>query len=433
MKKLAFLLSTIVLMLASCSKDSEGLENLLRHIPADATTVAGINVKSTLEKSGCKVDGSKVVVSDELKEILKNDRQLSKVFNIVSTVDAGVKIDWVGVFAMGGKVYILGPIDNEKRFRSYIENYEHAKFSKSGKIETAGNWAIADGYFWTSITSLPADRVEDFSSLPESKSWAAKKYTEKLVEEADDAFAVCDVTSITSLLGNSSQSQLVAMGMGMMFNDLNYIALHVDIEKDGFEIEADMLNSNFTRAEYLLPKVPVDTSVISSITESADVVTAISVPSALVDKFSSLLKLAGEDGDALNAIDGTLAIAYSASEGKGVIQLKDAAAADNVKKMLASNIKNGFSSSMTGNNLFFTFNNPDPVSGNSLKSPAAYFNKALAGFAANATYCDVPEPGYFSLMLVPEDNSVKIKAHLKTIKNPIVVLLGDPYALQNED
>lgn len=424
MKKLTFLLAAIVFLLSSCSKDSEGLENLLRHVPADATMVAGFNMKSTLEKSGCKVDGSKVVLSDEMKKALSNNLNMSDVLNLFSTVDAGVKIDWIGVFMMGGKTYILGPIDNEKRFRAYIEKLESTSFTKSGNVEKAGNWIIADGYFWTSISPILADRVEDFASLPESKSWLSKKYAGKLCEEADDGFVVCDVAGISSLLGSSTQAQLVTMGAGMMFNDLSYIALNIELKKDAVEIEADMLNSNFARADYLLPKVAVDTSLISKVAKNADVVIALSVPAALVEKFDSLLKLAGDETAAITAIDGTVVAASIGDEGTGVVQLTNPSAAEGMKKMLTAALGREVNGTMTGNDLFFTFTDATSAPGTPIESPASYFNKALAGFLANAANAGVPEGGYISVMLLPEDNSVELKCVIKTVENPFLFIIN---------
>ena len=70
---LAVITLVITSLLSSCSGDNADVSELLATVPADATSVIAINVKSLVEKSGSKIDGSKIVPGDEVRKLLSNN------------------------------------------------------------------------------------------------------------------------------------------------------------------------------------------------------------------------------------------------------------------------------------------------------------------------------------------------------------------------
>lgn len=74
MKKLIYLLSlTIAIVFASCSSSKD---ELAEYISDDAMYVAKINTENLITKSGCKLDGKEIIISEAVAKLAKADKSV---------------------------------------------------------------------------------------------------------------------------------------------------------------------------------------------------------------------------------------------------------------------------------------------------------------------------------------------------------------------
>lgn len=315
----------LMLTLASCSKDSKAeLSDLLSTVPAEVDMVVAVDIKSTLEEAGAKVDGGKVELTDQLKRAIASSAgKGAATFEELVSGKAGIRPTSLVVFAKGYHVWATGFIDDPAKFREYVgKKQPGVEWKEQSGVDCAGSVAISGDQFWIfDKPQVDPLEVKEFTELGDKKSFMSTEYADKMT--ADD-YQVRGVLSTTSrFVGGDSFVKQAQMQMALqtLFSDAAYIGFTLDMDHDECTIKGEMLTSRFKPASYNLPTAKIDAKTIESLAASGDIAFAIGVDSKLVEKIQAMLSQTGAVGKLYNSIiapiDGTVAAIMSQPEGAG--------------------------------------------------------------------------------------------------------------------
>lgn len=323
MKTLRFLLpllTAMTLFLPSCtSEESADAGDLIATVPSDASTVVVANVKALLEKSGCKVDGSKITPSQAVLDKLgkeKNAGYARIFFNGESGVDPSVAI----LFRVGYNTYITGQADDPSKFKASVEKEFGSKFSTEEGIDIAGNVAVADNRFWVCMdqSTIDARDIRHFITLDKTQSFLSNPYADHLCKIESDVEGWGNIGGLLNTANvDFQQRATLQVALQTLFEDPSSVTLSLDFLNGKAEFKASVINSKGNPAKYLLPTAKVDMNAISSIGGTADAVAALAIPHKLIEMMQ---KDAGAKGpsvlgvylQALSSLDGTTAVAFGA-------------------------------------------------------------------------------------------------------------------------
>lgn len=323
MKTLRFLLpllAAMTLLLPSCSKgESADASDLLATVPSDASTVVVANVKTLLEKSGCKVDGSKITPSQAVLDNLGKDKNAGYArifFNGESGVDPTVAI----LFRVGYYTYISGVADDPAKFKASVEKEYGSKFNSEEGIDIAGNIAVADNRFWVNVdrTQIDAREIKHFTTIDKTQSFLSNPYADHLCKIESDAEGWGNIAGLLNTANiDFQQRATLQVALQTLFEDPSSVTFTIDFLEGKAEFNANVINSKGSMAKYLLPTEKVDMNAIDAIGGTADAVVALAIPHKLIemmqkDASSKGPSVMGVYLQALSALDGTTAIAFGA-------------------------------------------------------------------------------------------------------------------------
>lgn len=323
MKKLTYsLLSLIMLLLVAggCSKSvSDDAASLLKTVPADASSVVMINVANALEKLGGSTDGTTIKLGKELQKkidesdvIKAEDKQLIK---DICDGNTGVAITSM-VFFSGARSYFSGFLNDPEKFLAYLEKETGATIVEENDAKVIKNFVVIGNQFWICKGGRPdVDQLKYYQELNEKQSYASADAASLLLDVDKVVTFVSDVDKTLSLI---PQAPYLRMASALIFNDMAYFAGSGDFQKKSFVAEAMILNSEMKPAELLLPVDKIDTSLIKSFGQDADIFIAAGVPQKLTNKIIDIAgTVMGPNAKAfsgvLEAIDGTIAVRMDAA------------------------------------------------------------------------------------------------------------------------
>lgn len=323
MKKLSYSLLSVMLLLlvaVSCSKSSnDDAVYLLRTVPADASSVAVINVENALEKIGGKTDGSTIQLSKEHTKAIEEshalrdeDKQRIKDF---CGGDTGMAFNSFVVFS-AARSYITGLLNDPDKFLEYEkkQNPEYSVVEEDG-ARLLGPIAVIGNQFWICTGRPDVDQLKYYQKLNERQSYASSDAA-SLLSDTDKALTfVADVNKLISIMPDATYARL---GSSLIFKDMAYAAGYVDINKQNVEASVSVLDSDMKPAELLLPSDKVDASVVKSLGDSGNLYAALAVSPKLTKKITDMAGsfMGGNSSgisSMLGAVDGTIALRTDAS------------------------------------------------------------------------------------------------------------------------
>lgn len=316
---MASLTVIIAMSFQSCS-DSENMdaEELLTTVPSSASAVAVITPGSILEKAGCKIDGNKLELSQEVKTLVDGitDVRTRTAVEAVVSGESGVDPACTVLFSDIYSSYITAMVADTGKFRSFAEKATGRKFSKQGEIDVCGNIALKGAQMWVCISSdstIDAKATANFATLGKQRSFMSNKATELMTEKRHDIAVWSDANAATRAGGRGAAlaaGSYAPMALSTAFADATAYLATIDFDKGKLKVEGNVLNSNGEYAKYILPTDKIDTSVAERIEGNVEVLLAVDLSEALIKKLQGVASMLGQAGyaDMLSPIDGTAVV-----------------------------------------------------------------------------------------------------------------------------
>lgn len=419
------LLLLLVIIGGACTKSNEddSLE-LLSTVPADASAVAVLNLNTIVDRCGGSVKDGKITdpgkLDDLARKMLKADQQ--KVALRLLSPESGIECSSAVYFAYRGQDYLYALVADEEALRKSIDALWPGEWLTTGKVTHKNRAAICNGRFLL-LPNADASVAETFANLSEPESFSSNEYAATLAKSTD---AMCAWATIEGMMKASSLSfseqTMAKMALGMSFNSPKYLTATANIDSDGTTVTASILDANMKPAKCELQLSKLDTKLIASLGGNANTVVAASVSEKLVKQFVQLAQSFGGNmpqayNDALGSLDGTVVIALSEDMSK--------IDSDNVgyKGAIQTNGKNNatllqaleaFTGKATIDGNTFLFGNEGYGNGIApLADVAKRFEGAWLGVATAVPVADTKETGCLYLTLIPDGNSLKLKAYMQ--------------------
>ncbi|MDE6549383.1 MAG: hypothetical protein K2L22_10320 [Muribaculaceae bacterium] len=325
MKKLSYSLLAVLTLLfvaVGCSKSGgdNDADSLLRTVPADASSVALINVAHAVDKLGGKTDGTTIKLSKEHTKAIKESQALKeedkKHIMDVLEGETGLALNSF-VYFSAARTYITGLLNDPEKFIEYEQKQNPSiqwRDEDGGKV--LGPMAVIGNQFWICSTGTPdVEQLKYYQNLNEKQSYISSDAVSLLSDTEKAVTFVADVNKSLAFLPNSTYLRL---GSSLIFKDMSYVAGYIDIDKQNILASAAVLNSDMKPSELLLPAEKIDASVVKSLGGGGNFIAAMGVSEKLVKKISDVAGTAmGQGSDALagmlQAIDGTIAVRASSS------------------------------------------------------------------------------------------------------------------------
>lgn len=143
---------------SSCSKDSA----LFEPIPSDSEMVGVIRAKAILEQAGCKFEGGKAVVPEEL-----SSAKLPDLAGFVAALDSKAVCDFnqLAIASKDGRFYMTMLVDSKDKFveaaGDFVEWTDEENGYKCGLVKGGGGLLLDENRVW--FTSESADRLKKFT------------------------------------------------------------------------------------------------------------------------------------------------------------------------------------------------------------------------------------------------------------------------------
>lgn len=417
---------TVVLvsgLFPSCSGNKTDVSELLSTIPADASAVAAVNVKSIVEKTGCTIDGSKIVPGKEMEKIIyaQTDSRDAALIKSLLGGEAGVDPSAVVFFIEGNDRYITGFVADPAKFREFVAKACKEEIVSEKGIDKCSNIALKGNQFWIRAShnnDIDTDQIDRFSSLDDKLSFLSNPFSSSLSSISHDIEGWGNISSLYSASGMSFQEKTIAgLAMAILFSDAQDMAFSADFNDGAFLCSLKVLNSKGAAAKFNLPVDRIDPSVVASLPTSADMIFAMALSPKFVEQ---LKKEAGRSNipggeeilSALSALDGTCVVATDSVGLRGILSTTGENSA-----ALSEMISSTFGATVTKDGKTLRFEKGD-VKG--ALEPAA-ISKNFKGAMAAVTVSGAAENWLgnqpftsLSAMLVPVEGSMEIDMEVKS-------------------
>lgn len=307
--------------LSSCSRSEKcDASDLLKTVPSSSSLVGVTSLEKLLEDLNCKVDGSNVELSEEMKSFFQKTSSVKAAKNMEAVKsflsgESGVDLNCAVLFVDLYNTYATAMVADMEKFRKYVEAQSGEKFAAQGDIETCGNVALKGAQMWMCVSSnntIDAKAVAGFAELSDSRSFLTNKAASHLSEFSGDMAVWADIKSLASSRKGISSSSL-SMVSSTIFSDASSMLFNINFEKGKAECDAQVLDSNGEAAKYLLPAAKVDVATVKKLQGNASLLVAANISAELVKKIQSMASIfsMGQIADILTPIDGTMAYAAS--------------------------------------------------------------------------------------------------------------------------
>lgn len=404
----------ILAAVAGCSKSSDPeTEQLLATVPRNAGGVVVAHPARILQTLGCKIEGSEVILTPELKEACKETSGSDKLLiDILMGSNTGVNRQSVVLFQANG-LYLSGLITEVSMFQNYVKREFNFKASGNGEIESVGELAFNNERFWISLGSLPdTAELDKLLKQKKSASFLEEAGVDKLLEGDFDIAVLTDIATATR--SASGQISKLPMVIGGVFDNPSHVFATARFGKQTLEAIGELLNDKGAPAAFRLPTGKIDTSLFSMLGNGGEMVFGIAVPNEMITK---LMQFVGQFGmslpepmsAAIGSLDGTIAVVMGANDTiQGAIQTNGT----------QTQMLQGLTESFTGlpvvcNGGTVVFNAEANLDGAiSPRNAATDLKDAMGGLVADLRDLGLSEqPGRkFVFTVVPEEGSLIFKA-----------------------
>lgn len=315
------MLALVMPLLNSCKKESASTEDLLSTVPSSAGVVVGVNVKSLLEKIGCKVDGMEITPGKEVSawfESKKGDKAgLHDDLQIFMDGESGINPNAAVLFMDSYNYYLTVMIADTQKFMKFVEAKSGSKFEEADKgVQVCGNVAVKDAQAWVCVSSnntIDAKAIANYASLSEPRSFKSNSFAPNIATMTADMVVWGDIKSIGDY--NPQFQQALSMGMmtGLTFENPASVAMTVDFLKGKAVLSSKILNDKSEPAKALLPMPKIDVETVKGLGTNADAIFAMSITKDVTKKVekavSSFGGMANQIMEILKPLDGTVAVA----------------------------------------------------------------------------------------------------------------------------
>lgn len=440
---LACALAVILPVLNSCKKESVNTTDLLSTVPSSSSVVVGINVKSLLEKSDCKVDGSDIQTGSEVKAWLdkaaSTGSKKGEIANILLNGESGIDPVSAIYFKDSYNDYLTVALANTNKFKEFIEKENSASFENAGNdVEVCGNVAIKGAQAWIAQgTVIDPKAVANFSVLESGQSFMAKDFSDKLADMTSDIVGWGEINKLVANQLGFSERSTMRMALGMMFDDAQSVFFSIDMLKGEGKASVSVLDQNGKPAKYLLPSDKLDAETIKKTGETANMTIALVMTKDLVKKIGNMLSSFGgsqmeKATKAMEAIDGTVAVSFGDLDNfdksmRGVVTTNGKAGLDLMQ--MISGI-----APIEKDDKFVIFNQGNVNGGLEVASNADMLKNAAMGIVLNLQSPTIGGPSFdlktLVIKMVPKGGSldcevvVKAADENRNVMLPIIELLA---------
>ena len=370
-----FAVAMFALVFQACNKKSPAdAGSILATVPSDVSMVTVINAEN-----------------------LSND-------GLIDLADTGIDPTVLVLFREGYYNYLTGVAADPESFKKYYAAKTGAQFVATDGIQTSGNIALSDNRFWINLdrSDIDLNEIKHFVTISKSQSFLQNGASEAMVSFTDDAVCWGNISGLLNTTNLDFQKRAVAqVVVQTLFEDPDAVTARFNVEKDKVSVKANVLNSKGNLAKYLLPTEKLDITSISSIGGTADALLAIAVPKKLVEKLESETKsksisVLGVYLSQLGALDGTVAIASSGDNLKGVVTTTG----KNISTLSSFLSTFGLTSVIDGNLL--KVSKGEVTGKGDVAQMALEFKGAVAGI-------DMVAPEVMSMMIFNDGNSLRFE------------------------
>lgn len=327
---LVAMMTVMCSLLNSCKKETADTADLLATVPSSSGFVAGVNLKSIIEKSGCKIDGSDVKPGKEVTAWINglgNDNSSFKnVLKLVLTGESGIDPTVAVYFADAYNSYLTFSLSDTGKFEEVVKNNSGEDFEKQDNdVRTCGNVAIKGAQAWICVSSyntIDSKAVANYSNLESNQSFLQNPYSSHISSMAGDIAGWGNLKSLARSNSPIPGFSSVNMVSGMLFENAAALSMELEFLKGKAVMTAEVLDADGKTSKYLLPASKIDPSTVKSIGGNAQFVGAISITKDLtkkIEKMASSLggNMLGVFMDVLKPIDGTVAVAGGSLDNPG--------------------------------------------------------------------------------------------------------------------
>lgn len=305
MKKLCNLLVAclVFLTVASSCSSSEGVSELLRTVPSNASWVAVIDLNAAGDIS----------VSD------RESMAAGLVADYAGIPDGkdlnlrGIEADFGVAFGWEDLAVASAMLKSESEFRESLEKSGVSFRESDGfQVSSNGRIIIGEGRLWLCSSALGTSNVERFLATPEDKSFAAHPYTATLEEGKFPIAFIVDFGKLISRGGMGATSNM-NMLWGSIFNDPKYLAGSMTMDKDKLTLNCKVLDPKCRPASKSLDLAELDPSELDFIPGGMGIYLGLALGQTDLELLSSQFasSLPGDFGEPLRHARGQLTGAIS--------------------------------------------------------------------------------------------------------------------------
>lgn len=301
--------------LGSCRKETADTGDLLATVPSSSGFVAGINLKSLLEKTGCKVDGSDITVGESLSawvESKNSNGEGRNAFKLFLAGESGVDPSVAIFFTDAYNMYLTATLADTEKFETFVSSQSGEQFvdSENG-VRTCGNVAVKGAQAWICVSShntIDSKAIANYATLGESQSFLKNEYSSGIVTMTSDVVGCGDIKALSRFGILSGQYSTALMMLTASFEDVSLLSFNVDFQKGKALASIGLLNGKGKSAKCLLPMSKVDLNTIKSIGGDAEIVFAFSLTKDFMKKLEKIGgSFIGQFMEDLKCVDGTVA------------------------------------------------------------------------------------------------------------------------------
>ncbi len=324
-------LAAVLPALNSCKKQVVNTGDLLSTVPSSSSVVVGINVESLLTKSECKVNGTEVVPSEQVKAWLSANASDGSMSSLVARMlfsgESGADPKAAIFFMDAYNSYVTLALSDTQKFKDYVENETSSSFYDAGNdVEVCGNIAVRGAQAWVAEgTVIDPKAVANYSTLDEGQSFLAKDFSERIASMSADIVGWGEIKKLAGGLVDFSTLSSMNIFLGMVFDDAQSLFFSAEMKKGEAKSVVSVFNKDGKPAKYLLPSSKLNMETVKSVAESAQTLLAINITKDLVKKVDNILSSFGGSeatkmSTALKSLDGTAALAIAdGGNMKGVV------------------------------------------------------------------------------------------------------------------
>lgn len=444
MKKMKNLRAAVLLLLAallpalsSCQKESADTGDLLSTVPSSASIVVGCNLRSILEKAGCKVDGPEITPGSEVAAWLEKETGDSHDFlKLLLNGESGIDPTVAVLFMDAYTGYVTAALADTGKFKAFVEKQNGTSFAKeAGDVEVCGNVAVKGAQMWCAITggSIDAKAVANYANLSESQSFLSKEASAKIANMKDDLSGWSEIRALTRggmSLGNLSTVNIIS---GMLFENAACLSFTIDFQKAKMTAKVGVLTEKGEYAKYVLPAVKVDVATVKSVAKTAEAFGAIAINKEFVKKIEKLGSSLGGSAfsqltNAFQHVDGTIAVAFSDIDDTGN-NLSGIVSTDGEAGIDMLSIISGWAPYRKDGDKLVRFSKGQVSGGLSLDKSADYLKGATMGLVIDLNSPSLGAPSHLttaSFAIVPESGGLGAEINVESdepSKNILVTLL----------